>query len=92
MCSSDLINPPGGGYWTPEFMNNLRAVNGTLDTAKQNELLKAIGDFGFNEYWDVPLWWVPLEVVVNPKIVADYTFPGMVHGGWSHFETLKAAR
>ncbi len=85
-------NPPGSGYWTPEFMDKLRQLNGTLDTKKQDELLKWIGDFGFNEYWDVPLWYVPLEVTVNPKIVADYTFPGFVHGGWSHFETLKAAR
>lgn len=89
---SSGANPPGGGYWTPEFMEKLNELNATLDTEKQNQLLKWIGDFGFNQYWDVPLWYVPLEVVVNPKIVADYTFPGMVHGGWSHFESIKAAR
>lgn len=85
-------NPPGAGYWTPEIKKMVDELNGTLDTGKQNELLKRIGDFGFNEYWDVPLWWVPLEVIVNPTFVSDYTFPGMVHGGWSHFETVKAAR
>ena len=85
-------NPPGSGYWTPEAKSKLNELNGTMDPKKQDELLKSIGDFGFNEFWDVPLWYVPLEVAVNPKIVADYTFPGMVHGGWSHFETLKAAR
>lgn len=85
-------NAPGGGYWTPESKQKVDELNASLDTSKQNELLKSIGDFGFNQYWDVPLWYVPLELVVNPKVVSDFTFPGFVHGGWSHFETLKTAR
>ena len=67
----------GGGYWTPQFMEKLNELNATLDEKKQDELLKWIGDFGYDEYWDIPLWYVPLEVAVNPQIVSDYAFPLM---------------
>jgi len=60
----------------------LRSDNGPEFVSRA--LLKWIGDFGFDEYWDIPLWYVPLEVAVNPQIVSDYAFPGQVDGGFSH--------
>jgi hypothetical protein len=30
--------------------------------------------------------------MANPKIVESWSYPGSANGGWSHFETIKAAR
>ena len=36
--------------------------------------------------------YVPLEVMINPQVVENWTYPGTFNGGWSHFETISAAR
>lgn len=86
-------NPgPAAGYYTPEILAVADKLRAEMDPDKQAVLLREIGEWGFTNYWDIPLWYVPLEVVVNPKIVASYDFPGSSHGGWSHFDGIKAAR
>ena len=34
---------------------------------------------------------VPAEIVVDPKIVGDYVFPGSISGTWTHMQNIKAA-
>ena len=80
------------GYLTPDLFALRDELNRTMDSEKQVPILKRIGEFGFSNYWDIPLWYVPLEVMVNPQIVDSWTYPGTANGGWSHFETIKAAR
>ncbi len=80
------------GYYTPELWAMRDELNKVMDPDKQVPHLKKIGEWGFSNYWDIPLWYVPLEVMANPKIVENWTYPGSANGGWSHFETIKAAR
>jgi ABC-type transport system substrate-binding protein len=80
------------GYLTPELFAMRDELNRTMDQEKQVPMLKRIGEWGFTNYWDIPLWYVPLEVMVNPQIVDNWTYPGTSNGGWSHFETISAAR
>ena len=39
----------------------------------------------------IPLFWLPAEVVINPEIVAEWTFPGSITGFWTHVENIRAS-
>ena len=55
-------------------------------------MARAIGDHLFEEFADIPLLSIYNEVVVNPKVVADWTYPGPGAGRSTHFHLLKAAK
>jgi hypothetical protein len=40
----------------------------------------------------IPLFWTPVEAVIDPKVVAAYKFPGIVPGIFNDFELVKAAQ
>jgi len=63
-----------------------------MDPAKQAPLLRQLGDMAYEAFWDIPLFYVDVHMVYNPKIVAGYVFPadGM-HGTYTHLDRLKAA-
>ena len=41
---------------------------------------------------DIPLLWFYNEVMVNPKAVADWQYPGLGAGRSTHFHLLKAVK
>ena len=45
----------------------------------------------FEKHLAMPLYWLPAEVVVDPKIVGDYVFPGSISGTWTHMQNIKPA-
>ena len=45
----------------------------------------------FNEFAEIPLFWLFAEAAVNPKYVAEYTFPGVITGFFTHLEYVKLA-
>ena len=63
-----------------------------LDLNVQASLWRELGDIAFDSYWDVPLFWLAAEAVINPEIVSDYVFPGSISGTWTHPEYIKAAQ
>ena len=63
-----------------------------LDLNVQASLWRELGDIAFDSYWDVPLFWLAAEAVVNPEIVGDYAFPGSISGTWTHPEYITAAQ
>jgi ABC-type transport system substrate-binding protein len=64
----------------------------TVNPKERDRLARAIGDNLFEEFADMPLFWFANEVVVNPKVVAEWTYPGAGAGRTTHFNLLKAAR
>jgi hypothetical protein len=54
--------------------------------------LREAGDIRFFDYQDIPLVWLSGELMVNPKVVAEYVWPGITPGLVSHLEYVKAAR
>jgi hypothetical protein len=43
------------------------------------------------EFAEIPLFWLYAEAVLNPKYIAEYTFPGIVTGFFTHLEYIKPA-
>ena len=64
----------------------------SADKAERAQLLTQIGDWKFDNYAEAPLFWIPSQVVADPKVVADYTWPGTIDAGFDHFEYVVAAQ
>jgi hypothetical protein len=44
-----------------------------------------------NEFAEIPLFWLFAAAAVHPKYVAEYTFPGVITGFFTHLEYVKLA-
>jgi hypothetical protein len=67
----------------------LEALGKVVDKAERARLLREIGDHKFNEFADMPLFWLRAEAGVNPKYISEYTFPGSITGFFTHLEYVK---
>ena len=54
--------------------------------------LRKIGNYKFENFEAIPLFNVGIEVIVNPKIVADWAFPGWDGGDLGHTWLIKACK
>lgn len=88
--SSVLGNYLGAQH--PDLHALVNRVRTELDAQRRSELFRQAGNLIYDLHLDIPLFWLPAEAVVNPKMVADYVFPGSISGTWTHPEYLKAVR
>ena len=79
-------------YEHPYIEERLEALGKVVDKAERARLLREIGDHKFNEFADMPLFWLRAEAGVNPKYIAEYTFPGSITGFFTHLEYIKLAQ
>jgi ABC-type transport system substrate-binding protein len=82
-----------GHNFEDEFIEkHYQALTQSVDPAERQRLARAIGDHLFEEFADIPLFWFYNEVAVNPKVVDDWTYPGIGAGRSTHFHLLKAMK
>jgi hypothetical protein len=60
-----------------------------VEPRERARLLREIGDQKFNEFAEMPLFWLFAEAVINPKLIAEYVFPGVITGYYTHLEYIK---
>ncbi len=80
------------GIEDAEVLSKIALPYATLDEKKADPAWRALGEAIFTRHSDIPLFWLPVEVVVNPKVVADYVFPGSLSDVWTHIENVKAVK
>jgi peptide/nickel transport system substrate-binding protein len=68
------------------------ALTQSVDPGERQRLAREIGDHLFEEFSSIPLFWLQNEVAVNPKVVADWQYPGLGGGRSTHFHLIKAAK
>ena len=78
-------------YEHPYIEERLEALGKTVDKVERARLLREIGEHKFNEFAEMPLFWLFAEAGVNPKYIAEYTFPGSITGFFTHLEYIKLA-
>jgi ABC-type transport system substrate-binding protein len=78
-------------YEHPFIEERLEALGKTLEPAARARLLREIGDHKFTEFAEIPLFWLFAEATVNPKYIAEYVFPGVITGYYTHLEYIKLA-
>jgi peptide/nickel transport system substrate-binding protein len=62
------------------------------DPAARDVQLRKIGNYKFENFETIPLFDVYIEVVVNPKIVDDWAFPGWDGGDLGHTWRITACK
>ncbi len=75
----------------PDLFALVDKIKKEPDQDKSAAVWRQVGDLSFSLYQSVPLFWLPAEMTVNPKVVADYIFPGSISGTWTHVDMIKAA-
>ena len=58
---------------------------------ERERLTREIGNHLFESFADMPLLLLYNEIMVNPKVVAEWTYPGTGAGRSTHFHMIKAA-
>ena len=78
-------------YWYehPFIEERLEALGKTVEATERARLLREIGDHKFTEFAEMPLFWLFAEATVNPKHIAEYVFPGVITGYYTHLEYVK---
>ncbi|MGE3537529.1 MAG: ABC transporter substrate-binding protein [Candidatus Tectimicrobiota bacterium] len=79
-------------YLHPEIEKRIEALKTTADLQERARLFREIGDHKFNNFAEIPLFWLFSEATVNPKYVAEYPFPGLITGFFTHLEYVKPAQ
>ena len=62
----------------------------TTDLGERDRLLREAGQFIYDEYGTVPLWWLRMELVINPEVVSAFKFSGFLYP-WD-LEYIKAVK
>jgi ABC-type transport system substrate-binding protein len=78
-------------YEHPFIDDRLKELGRVLDPGERARLLREIGDHKFNEFAEMALFWLFAEVAVNPRVIAEYVFPGSIPGFYTHLEYIKLA-
>ena len=68
------------GLQDPEAEAMIREAYKTNTPQDRDDILREVGDYYYNLHQDIPLFWLPNEVVAAPDVVADFVFSGMVSG------------
>jgi ABC-type transport system substrate-binding protein len=63
----------------------------TITPEGRHSVTKELGDHLFYEYAEIPIINLKATAVINPKVVAEYVFPGNIREIHSHLEYVKAA-
>ncbi len=78
-------------YEHPFIEERLEALGTVVEPAERARLLREIADHKFREFAAIPMFWMHAEAGVNPKYIAEYTFPGSITGFFTHLEYVKLA-
>ncbi len=82
-----------GHNYENEFIDKTyNALTLSVDPKERQRLARSIGDHLFEEFADIPLFWFANEVVVNPKVVSEWVYPGLAAGRSTHFHLIKATK
>ncbi len=81
----------GNGVESTRVDTVLRQIGQTVDAKKQEELWRQAGDFAYDDFLGAPMFWLPTEAIGNPKVVAEWTYPGGITGAWTHIVNIRAA-
>lgn len=80
------------GFATPEMYEIVGRIQSEMDWSKHERHIRAVGELSFTEHANVPLWYLPAQVAVDPEIIAEYVWNGTEHGTFTHLEEIVAVK
>jgi peptide/nickel transport system substrate-binding protein len=82
---------PYGGYESDAIEGLVEELRRTIDQDERERIAAEAFTYLYGQYADMPLAAVDFELVVDPKVVAGWTFPGVTTNSVSHWHLIKAA-
>jgi len=64
-------------------------LNETADPVERDRISRVAGEFAFSNYINIPLFYLPLQSVIDPTVVKSYVTSGL-HLSTSDFEYVEA--
>ena len=86
------VPPRGGALELLETTDLINTIQATMDVQEQTRLMRELGDLAYPLHMGIFLYWIPAELVYNPKYVDSYNFPGNISDLWTHYDLIKAVR
>ncbi len=80
------------GYPHPFLQEKYQCLVESADLAERDQCARALGDFLYDSYADIPMFHLNADVTVDPKYIEDYIWPGLTSAGISHFHNIKGVR
>lgn len=80
------------GFATPEMYEIVGRIQSEMDWSKHEPDIRAVGDLSFDLHANVPLWYLPAQVAVDPGVIAEYVWNGTEHGTFTHLEEIVAVK
>ena len=80
------------GFATPEMYEIVGRIQGEMDWSKHEADIRAVGELSYNLHANVPLWYLPAQVAVDPDVIAEYVWNGTEHGTFTHLEEIVAVK
>jgi len=67
-----------------------RLIN-SVDADERAGLLRDIGQIKFDNYGEVPIAWLPGQLIIDPSVVKSFIYPGNINASFSHIEDVVPA-
>jgi ABC-type transport system substrate-binding protein len=63
-----------------------------LDPVERERRLLEMGQYKYDNYVEVPLFWLSGDVLADPAIIKDHHFSGGIAGSYTHWEYVEAVQ
>ena len=74
----------------PFLDERFEQLNQMVDPVERDRISREVGEFAFANYINVPLFYLPFQVVIDPQVIKSYVTHGL-HLSISDFEYIEAA-
>lgn len=85
------LNPPHHYFNSSLIDQKMEEFSAAVDLGVRDRALRDVGDVLFSEYAALPLFWTNASLVIDSRVVAEYTFSGVPYAP-SDMEYIRAAR
>ncbi len=91
------VNVGGGlsgttGLQMVEYLSLVPQIQQTIQPKALDDLWRKLGDVSFDQVQSIPLFWLPVAIAYDPKIVDGWSYSGALTGNWANVERIRAAR
>ncbi len=85
----------GAGFWRTSVdpMTDILYDRATqsVDPEVKAQALRDLGDLKFDLYSEVPIVWLPAQIVVDPAAIGEMAWPGNINASFTHTEYITPA-
>ena len=63
----------------------------SMDPVVKSDTLRELGDLKYDLYSEVPIVWLPAQLVIDPEEIGEYVWPGNINTSFTHTEYITPA-